>query len=131
MKKIGILNRDISDVIAGMGHRDMLVVCDAGLPIPANVRRIDLALREGLPAFLDTVEVLSAELEVERMILAAETAAYSPHIQEGLLGLFDGAELETISHERLKELTKEAVAVIRTGEFTPYANVILVSGVIF
>ncbi|MGD2164221.1 MAG: RbsD/FucU domain-containing protein, partial [Anaerolineae bacterium] len=63
MKKIGILNKDISEVIAGMGHRDRLVVCDAGLPIPSTVRRIDLAIREGLPGFTETVEALLVELE--------------------------------------------------------------------
>ena len=64
MKKIGILNKDISEVIASMGHMDMLVVCDAGLPIPAGVRRIDLALKEGLPGFIETVETVYKELQV-------------------------------------------------------------------
>lgn len=36
-----------------------------------------------------------------------------------------------ISHEELKEELKKCKAVIRTGEQTPYANVILRSGVVF
>ena len=131
MKKIGVLNRDISEVIAGMGHMDMLVIGDAGLPIPREARRIDLAVKEGVPGFLETVETIAGELKVEQIILAEETGKISPHIEEALIKMFDGVQVENVSHAELKELCREAVAVVRTGEFTPYANVILVSGVVF
>jgi D-ribose pyranase len=48
VKKIGILNQPISSVIAGLGHMDTLFVADAGLPIPQETQRIDLALVEGM-----------------------------------------------------------------------------------
>jgi D-ribose pyranase len=131
MKKTGILNKDISGVVAGMGHLDMLVVCDAGLPIPAEVRRIDLAVKPGLPRLVEILEALATELKVERLILAEETREVSPHVEDAVLRIFEGAGVEKISHEKFKELTRRAVAVIRSGEFTPYANVILVSGVVF
>jgi D-ribose pyranase len=131
LKKIGILNQDISEVIAGMGHMDMLVVGDAGLPIPSHVRRIDLAVKKGLPGFLETVEAIATELQVERIIIAQETGSVSPHIQEALVRIFPEAQVETTTHLMLKERCREAKAVIRTGEFTAYANVILVSGVVF
>jgi D-ribose pyranase len=131
MKKIGILNHDISAVVAGMGHMDTITVADAGLPVPDGVRRIDLALREGLPGFLETVETLAGELQVEKVVVAQETAAVSPHIEEGLKQLFPDAEWATLPHEEFKALTGQSKAVVRTGEFTPYANVILVSGVVF
>lgn len=131
LKKIGILNKDISEVIAGMGHMDMLVVGDAGLPVPAGVRRIDLAVKEGLPGLLDTVKAVAEELQIERMIVAEEAEVSSPQILEGLGEIFGTVATEKVPHARFKELTREAVAVIRTGEFTPYANVILVSGVVF
>ena len=131
MKKIGILNKDISEVIAGMGHTDMLVVADAGLPIPPGVQRIDLAVRKGLPGFLETVEAILGELQLERIIIAEEMRAVSPHIWDRLTQIAAGAEVEMVSHAQFKELTCGAAAVVRTGEFTPYANVILVSGVVF
>jgi len=131
VKKIGILNQPISEVIAGMGHMDLLVVADAGLPIPAGVRRIDLAIRAGLPGFLDTVEAIAGELQVQRILLAEETALFSPHIEAALREMFPGVGVETMPHTTLKELCKSATAVVRTGEFTPYANVILESGVVF
>jgi D-ribose pyranase len=131
LKKIGVLNKDISEVIAGMGHMDMLVIGDAGLPIPRQVRRIDLAVKEGVPGFLETVEAIAAELKVQQIILAEETGKVSPHIEQALIKMFDGVQVEMVNHAALKELCKDAVAVVRTGEFTPYANVILVSGVVF
>jgi D-ribose pyranase len=131
LKKIGILNQDISQVIASMGHMDMLVICDAGLPIPLGVRRIDLALKEGLPGFIETVECVNIEMKVDQIILAEETGKVSPHVEAQLLRIFGDAKVELVPHQKLKDLCRSAVAVIRTGEFTPYANVILVSGVVF
>ncbi len=131
MKKIGILNKDISAVIAGMGHTDMLVVADAGLPIPPGVQRIDLALREGLPGFLETVEAIFGELQVERIIVAEEAQTVSPQICERLTQIVGAVAVDMVPHAQFKTLTRSAAAVVRTGEFTPYANVILVSGVVF
>ena len=131
MKKTGILNQPISAVIAGMGHGDMLAIADAGLPIPLEVERIDLALLPGVPGFLQTVAAVQGEMQVEKVIVANETDEKSPHIAEALKAIFPETRFEWVSHAELKELTHKAVAVIRTGEFTPYANVILVSGVIF
>ncbi len=131
MKKIGVLNKDLSDVIAGMGHLDMLVIGDAGLPVPAGVKRIDLAIKKDVPGFIETVEIIAEELKVERIILAEETGKVSQHIKKDILNIFNDSKVEEVTHEELKKLSKSAMAVVRTGEFTPYANVILVSGVVF
>jgi D-ribose pyranase len=131
MKKIGILNQDISEVIASLGHFDTLVVCDAGLPIPLGVRRIDLAIRPGLPGFLETLEAVAIELQIEGWIMAQEVQAESPRILEGVRGILPDAQGQFVPHTEFKELCKNAKAIIRTGEFTHYANVILVAGVVF
>jgi len=131
MKKIGILNQPVSAVIAGLGHQDMVVICDAGLPIPAEVRRIDLALTEGIPSFAQTVQAVQSEMMVERLVVAEEMLNRSPQIFEFIQQTFPGIPIEKISHARFKEQSRHAAAIIRTGEFTPYANLILVAGVIF
>ena len=131
MKKIGILNRPISTIIAGLGHMDTIVVSDAGLPIPAETQRIDLGLKEGTPSFLETVGVILEEMQVERALVADEMLEVSPKIYKELKKLLGDVPIGTIQHTEFKTLTREARAVIRTGEFTPYANVILVAGVIF
>jgi len=86
-----------------------------------------------VPGFLQTVEAVLREMQVDKVILATETGdrRASPPIAEALKALLPGVPFEWVSHAQIKELSHQAVAVIRTGEFTPYANVILVSGVTF
>lgn len=133
MKKLPLLNQDLSAVIAGMGHGDLLVIADAGLPIPVGPRRIDLALTPGVPGFLETVRVVLTELQVEEALVAGETAGRSPAVAAQLSALLaeHGIPSRTIAHEELKALSARAVAVVRTGECTSYANVVLRAGVTF
>ncbi len=131
MKKTGILNQPISAIIPGLGHTDRLVVCDAGLPIPDGINRIDMALKEGVPTFLQTVEVVLTEMQVERAIIASEILDKSPEIEKALRALLGDIPIDTIPHEQFKDETKSAKAIIRTGEFSPFANVILSAGVVF
>jgi D-ribose pyranase len=128
MKKTGIINHDLSDVISSMGHTDMITVCDAGLPIPGGSRRIDLALKKGLPTFEDTLQVISCELQVERAIVAAEMFTASPQVEAIIRNIFPACEIQVVPHEEFKQLSRQSKAFVRTGEFTPYANVILISG---
>ena len=131
MKKIGILNQPLSAVIAGLGHMDTLVIADAGLPIPPETQRIDLALAEGLPAFLDTLRVVLGEMQVERAIVAQEMLDVSPGMYEAIGDLLGDVPIEIVTHLIFKEQTRSARAVVRTGEFTAHANIILVAGVVF
>jgi D-ribose pyranase len=131
MKKTPLLNSALSELIASLGHGDMLVIADAGLPIPPETYRIDLALTRGVPGFTETVKAVLSEMQVERAIVARETSQVSPQVLQDLKGLLSGVPFEEVSHAELKDLCGRARAVVRTGEFTPYANVILVAGVVF
>jgi D-ribose pyranase len=131
MKKTGLLNQPLSEVIAGMGHFDTLVIADAGLPIPAGTRRIDLAVSAGVPTFLDVLRAVLGEMQVQSAVIAQEMAAHSPEAYTALRDLLGDIPVELVAHEAFKAQTATARAIARTGEFTPYANVILVSGVVF
>ncbi len=131
MKKGMLLNYEISSVIAKMGHTDMLVLSDCGLPIH-NAKRIDIALKRGIPGFLDTLDAVLSELSVEKVILSEELRDQSPEMHEKIIRRFsDGIIVEYVAHEEFKKLSQVAAAVIRTGEDTAFANIILVSGVEF
>jgi D-ribose pyranase len=129
MKKIGIINSSLSEVVANMGHTDMLTVCDAGFPIPLQTRRIDLALSKGQPSFADTLKVIALELHVERAILAEEAKTVNPQVEKIIKEVFPGIQIDFLPHDRVKVLSKESKAIVRTGEFTSYSNVILIAGV--
>lgn len=131
MKKGTLLNQPLSATIAGLGHLDELVIADAGLPIPRKTPRIDLALTQNVPGFLETVRVVLAEMQVETAVIAEETRTVSPELYAALRDLLDDIPIEETSHFIFKEMTRSARAVVRTGEFTPYANVILRAGVVF
>ena len=131
MKKAGILNRQLSKVIASMGHGDYLVIADAGLPIPVNIEVVDLAISKNIPGFLEVLNSVLIELEVERVIISNEIKTYSFKIYSSLVKTLKSIEITEISHEEFKKKMISARAVVRTGEFSPYSNVILVSSVIF
>jgi D-ribose pyranase len=131
VKRAGILNSDLSYLIATLGHTDLVGVADAGLPIPDGVWRIDLALTRGVPGFVQTVEALLGEVVVERAVIAKEMARRNPGAYRALKKLLGKTPVVEISHQALKAHVRDARAVIRTGECTPFANVLLRCGVAF
>jgi D-ribose pyranase len=131
MKKHGILQHELAHVIATLGHTDSLVIADAGLPIPQGVQRIDLAVTGGIPRFADVTRAVLDEVQVERAVIAREMRVKSPTLHAELLALLGAIPVDEVSHDEFKQMTRQARAVVRTGEFTPYANVILISGVVF
>lgn len=135
MKRNGILNSDISRVLSYMGHTDTLAVGDCGLPIPEETERIDLALKLGVPSFMDVLSVMIQEMKVEKVVLAEEIKEQNPKVHKDILALLDSmendCEVEYVTHQELKDQTKTCRAVIRTGETTPYANIILQSACLF
>ena len=131
MKKTSLLQSDLSYIIATLGHMDTLVIADAGLPIPAETVRIDLALTQGVPGAIQTLKVVLDEMKVEKVILAEEVKDRNSRFLASVQELLPDVPVEFVTHAELKTRTANARAVVRTGEFSPYANVILVSGVVF
>lgn len=133
MKKAGILNSDISRVLSYMGHTDCIAIGDCGLPILDEVERIDLSLCFGEPTFMRTLEIVAGDMKVEKIILAEEIKEQNPKVLKEIEDFFaeQKLEVEYVSHAELKQRTHDCKAVIRTGETTPYANIILQSGCIF
>lgn len=131
MKDQGLLHPQLGRVLAELGHGDLLGIADAGLPLPPAVERVDLALIRGIPSFLEVAGAVLAELRVEALVVAQEARESCPELIDALHALAPEAEVVWVSHAELKVRSATARAVVRTGEFTPYANVLLVSGVDF
>ena len=132
MRRSGLLHAELNRLIAAMGHTDTLVIADVGLPVPHGVPCIDLAVLPGTPSFATVFDAVYAELAVERVTVAREIHERNPALvalSRRLAG--DGLTVDEVSHDDLKRLTARAVAVVRTGETSPYANVILHAGVTF
>lgn len=133
MRKLSTLNPQLSRIISETGHVDSIVVTDAGLPLPQGVERVDLAFRPGQPAFLDVLDTVLESLSVERAIAAAEVVDASPQMWEEMRSRMAerGVTIELVPHVEFKALTGKARACVRSGEFTSYANIILVAGVVY
>ena len=139
MKKGVLLNSEVSYIISRLGHGDSIVIGDSGLPVPDNCKRIDLAVSRGIPSFLEVLDAVLAEQRVEEIVLAKEIKEMNPVIYEGIISRIKEIEnnegykvkITEVSHEEFKILTKGSKAIIRTGECTPYANILLKSGVVF
>lgn len=127
------INPQLSRIISETGHTDMLVVADAGLPIPIGSERVDLAYRPGEPSFFDVLDTVLAELVVEGATVSSEMADANPGALKALRERLEplGVEIEHIPHVNFKELSRGARAFVRSGEYSPYANVILHAGVAF
>ncbi|WP_159592450.1 D-ribose pyranase [Streptococcus halichoeri] len=131
MKKHGILNSSVAKLAADLGHTDRVCISDLGLPVPQGVAKIDLALKLGQPNFQEVLDVYLDNILVEKVILAEEIKTANPEQLATLLAKFnDQVVVEYVSHEEFKSLNQAVKAVIRTGENTPYSNIILQSGVI-
>jgi len=126
MRRQGILHPQISRIISEMGHTDGLAIADAGLPIPKGVERVDLAFLPGQPPFLAVLDGILAELSIEGALLAEEIKQANPAVWQGVQARLQ-VPMAFVPHETFKERLPSVRAVIRTGECTPYANVILYS----
>lgn len=131
MKKYGILNSNIAKLADDLGHMDWVCIGDLGLPVPKGVDKIDLALRKGSPSFLEVLKEYSNHVLIEKIFLAEEIKEQNTEQWQAVLDLLgSNIIIEYISHEELKAMNTKVKAVIRTGEDTPYSNIILQSGVI-
>lgn len=131
MKKKGILNAQLCAHIAALGHMDTFMIGDAGMPIPKGVPLVDLVLCGGVPTFIQTMDAILEETVVEHYTLAEEIHKNNPELLKYIQGKLPDTEHEFIPHKDLKKMSANVKFAIRTGEFTPYPNIILRSGVAF
>jgi len=147
MKTHGILQNDLAQLVAQMGHGDMLVITDRGFPFPRHemTKCIDVSVGRNLPCVADVLKVVLEELEIEKVIIANETKTISPKTYKQFVDIVatkknKGNTIveENIPHVEFKDMVlngalqgKELKGFVKCGEFTPYANIILVSGVDF
>ncbi|MGD9568282.1 MAG: D-ribose pyranase [Sedimentibacter sp.] len=139
MKKGNLLNSEISYVISKMGHTDSLTIGDCGLPVPDKVQRIDLAVYKGLPELIPVLKAVLDELFIEKVILADEIKKKNPNLNDEIIDIIKltekeekrNIEVEYVPHSEFKKITAGSKAIIRTGEYKSFANIILISGVSF
>jgi len=130
MKRSVILNSELSHAIASMGHGDIMIVCDAGFPIPNSTWRVDLAVIQDIPDLETVLTAISKEMVVESVAYAAEMGANNPVLKEKVHRIFIDSDFMTFPHsEILTQMAAKAKVIVRTGAFDPWGNILLYSGV--
>lgn len=119
MKKRGILNAQLSYLLAALGHKDLFMIGDAGMPIPEGVEVVDLVLTAGVPTFKQVLDAVLDEVQVEGYYLAHEIKEFNPELEEYIKAGLPEAEVEYMPHEDLKKFSGKCRFAIRTGEFSP------------
>lgn len=139
MKKTKLLNAPMSCLVAQLGHGDSICIGDAGLPVPQGVNKIDLAVCAGVPSLLEVFYALTSEMFVERIAVAQELQDQQPQLMRQLVTAISALEasqsndivLQMLTHENLKATMRHCKASVRTGECTPFANMLVYAGVNF
>lgn len=78
MRKTQVINSQISNVISNMGHFDTMSIGDAGMPVPAGTQKIDVAIENGVPSFIQVLKNVLTELEIQKVYLANEIKTANP-----------------------------------------------------
>ena len=131
MRSRGIINAQLSRVLSELRHTDLLVIADSGLPVAVGGPEVvDLAVVYGVPSFETVLRAVMDEIVVEATAAAAEVTDANPACWSLLRRVLE-RDIELVPHEDFKTRAAQARAVVRSGEATPYANVLLRCGVPF
>ena len=130
LRKPKIINAELNHMLASMGHTDVLMVTDAGFPIPRDAWLVDLSVTRNVPELVPILSIISDVFIAERLIYADYVPQHNPKLHEALSGMFDGSVHETVPHETmLTDMAKQAKGFVRTGGYDPWGNIALVAGV--
>jgi len=145
MKKSGIMNPEIAEIVTELGHGDKLAITDRGFPFPKsdNQKVVDVSVGRGVPGAPEVLEIVLEELKIEEVIVADKTVEENEEIYTRFMKKIEEKEAEDVKvtqipHESFKEMIVEGAGegsdirgMIRTGQVIPYSNIILVAGVSF
>jgi D-ribose pyranase len=125
-----LLNAELSHAIASMGHGDLMIVCDAGFPIPSSAWRIDLAIVPDIPDLQTVLTPISEHFIAERVSYADTLPVHNAPLLRMIERLFAGSDFAPVTHESiLSQMAAKAKVIVRTGAFDPWGNILLYSGV--
>ncbi|AJY44933.1 RbsD/FucU domain-containing protein [Martelella endophytica] len=123
-----ILHPGLAQAMATVGHGDIVLVTDAGFPIPKDANRIDLGFYAGLPDVIDILKMLRKEMFVEAIGFDTAVRDRHPDLYKTFQDIYTGAGAPflAIPHEELVEVVApKAKVIIRSGSFNAWANVAL------
>lgn len=130
LKKETIINAEMNYMLSSMRHTDILLVTDAGFPIPTDAWVIDLAIKKNFPDLVSVLDIIGENFIAEKIIYADYIPQHNPPLHKDLKRIFYDCDHELVPHDKMMtEVRDQAKGFIRTGGFCPWGNIALVSGV--
>jgi D-ribose pyranase len=128
MLKSGILNPHLLSLLARVRHTNTLVIADRGFPFWPQIETVDISLVDDLPRVLDVLKAVRANFTAGRAFMAEEfRAASGDGTQREFAAALAGIPVSYEPHVEFKKRVPLAIGLIRTGDTTQYANMILES----
>ncbi|HEY8933198.1 MAG TPA: RbsD/FucU family protein [Rariglobus sp.] len=129
MLKTGILNPQLNSLLSRVRHTNTLVIADRGFPSWPGVETIDLSLVDGVPTVLQVLAAIRANFVIGDVRMAAQFLDHNtPETKAAFARALEGIPVTHEDHEGVfKPRVPRAIGLIRTGDTTPYANMILTS----
>jgi D-ribose pyranase len=128
MLKTGILNPHLNSLLSRVRHTNALVIADRGFPFWSEMEIVDLSLVDGIPTVLQVLLAIRTNFVIGQAFVAEEFFSNNPEeTQSALAHALEGIPITREPHVALKKRVPDAIGLIRTGDATPYANLILVS----
>jgi len=128
MLKTGILNPHILALLARVRHTNTLVITDRGFPFWPQLETVDISLVDDVPTVLQTLIAVRAHWGIGKAWMAQEFLKENDRkTQHAFAAALKGVPLSREPHVALKRRVPHAIGLIRTGDTTQYANIILES----
>lgn len=128
MLKTGILNPSINSLLSRVRHTNTLVIADRGFPFWSQIETVDISLVDDIPKVLDVLRAMRANFAIGRVFHANEfRAVNSSETVQALLDSLEGIPITAEAHVDFKKRVPAAIGLIRTGDTTQYANLIIES----
>ena len=129
MLKNGILNPQINSLLSRVRHTNMLVISDRGFPFWPTIETVDISLVDDVPTVLEVLRAIRPNFEICEVVMAQEfKVENTPKVQKQFAEALAGIPVTFDPHVDLKKRVPQAIGLIRTGDTTQYANMILISG---
>lgn len=129
MLKTGILNPQLNSLLSRVRHTNTLVIADRGFPFWPGIETIDLSLVDGVPTVLQVLEAVRANFVVGEVRMASQFLDHNTaETKAAFARALEGVAVSYEDHEAaFKPRVPRAIGLIRTGDTTQYANMILTS----
>ena len=128
MLKTGVLNPQINSLLSRVRHTNTLVIADRGFPFWPMIETVDISLVDDVPTVLAVLRAVLPNFHIGKAFMAQEfLERNNAKTRTAFTEALGGIQLTHEAHLEFKKRVPHAIGLIRTGDTTQFANVILES----